>query len=160
MSKKQTMYLETSVISAYFDFWKSNPQQKRDTRLFWLSVIPKFKVYVSDVNFTEIKETKKQEWREQMEKLTLPIEKLSLSAEMRKLAQKYVNNGVMPPFKINDALHLAVAVLNKMDYFTTWNFRHLSRPHQKRKIFEFNQAYKLYIPIIIEPTELIKELSV
>lgn len=89
------MYLETSVISAYFDFWKGNPQQKRETRLLWKVMPQHFQVYISDVVMVEIESA---------------------------------------------------------------NFEHLSRPRQKQKIFKFNQAHKLNTPIIIEPSELVKEL--
>ena len=158
MAKKQTMYLETSVISAYFDFWKRNPAQKRETRLLWNVMPQHFDVYISDIVMIEIDNTKHVEWKHQLQQLVRSIEKLTVTDEVQVLSQQYTSSNVIPQLKVNDALHLATAVVNNMDYLATWNFEHLSRPHQKRKILEFNQAHELNTPIIIEPSELVKEL--
>lgn len=152
------MYLETSVISAYFDFWKGNPQQKRETRALWKIMLQYFHVYISDVVMVEIESTKDEEWKKKLKQLVQGIEKLTVTDTVQTLAQQYTSGNVIPQPKVNDALHLATAVMNSMDYLVTWNFEHLSRPHQKRKIFEFNQARQLNTPTIIEPSELAKEL--
>lgn len=154
------MYLETSVISAYFNFWKSNPEQKEQTILLWRLILPKYKVYISQVNVIEIDAVKNQEWRASIEDLVENIERLPITKKVENLAKEYISNAVIPSSKINDALHLAITVSHKIDYLLTWNFKHLSRPYQKRKIFEFNQSRGLYTPIIIEPAELIKEIAI
>lgn len=160
MPKKQTIYLETSVISAYFDFWESNQQQKKETRLLWKILPSKFKLYISDVNLVEIENIKNLNWKSQIKKLIQEMDNLSMTDQIKTLANDYTHQGIIPQSKFNDALHLAAAVLYQMDYLLTWNFRHLSRPYQKSKVFAFNQMHKLHIPIIIEPTELIKEIFI
>lgn len=160
MLKKQTMYLETSVISAYFDFWESNQQQKKETQLLWKILKSNFKLYISDVNLVEIEDIKNLNWKSQIKQLIQELDKLSMTVKIKILAEKYTHQGIIPQSKFNDALHLATAVLYQIDYLLTWNFRHLSRPYQKSKVFAFNQMHKLHIPIIIEPTELIKEISI
>ena len=146
------------MISAYFDFWKGNPQQKRDTRALWRIMPQHFQIYISDVVIVEIDGAKNEEWKHKLQQLGRGIEKLTVTDAIQKLAQQYTSGDVIPQLKVNDALHLATAVVYRMDYLATWNFEHLSRPHQKQKIFEFNQARQLNTPTIIEPSELVKEL--
>jgi len=124
MPKKQTMYLETSVISAYFDFWKGNPAQKRETRSLWKVIPQYFNVYISNIVMIEIENAKYEEWKHQLQQLVRSIEKLMITDTIQKLAQEYTSNNVIP----------------------------------QRKILEFNQAHEFNTPIIIEPSELVKEL--
>jgi len=40
----------------------------------------------------------------------------------------------MPPEAVEDALHIAVATLNGMDYLLTWNFGHIANATMRYKI--------------------------
>jgi hypothetical protein len=58
---KEKIYLETSVISAYFDFKKQDYKLKRITRKFWRDVMNKFEMIISDVIITELNEITDEE---------------------------------------------------------------------------------------------------
>lgn len=63
----------------------------------------------------------------------LPIEE-----EARRLAQEYVRRGVFSPGTIEDALHVAVAVVSRQDMLVSWNFRHLVNRRRRAQINEVN----------------------
>ncbi len=52
--------------------------------------------------------------------------RLIISEEVSSLAQKYLSEGVLPPSKIEDAMHAAVATVFEMDALISWNLRHLA----------------------------------
>lgn len=152
--EKPTIYLETSVISAYFDFWQKNPKQKEITRRFWQKVLPKHKVYVSRLNVRELTDAKSS-WQNYYLKLIEGYEFLGVTDKADELARKYVEAGIIPQSKLSDAAHLAIACLDDIDYLVTWNIRHLARPYKINQIIEFNTKHKIYIPTIAKPSDFL-----
>jgi len=64
--------------------------------------------------------------------------------------------GVSLPEKADiDALHIAVAALNGMDYLLTWNCRHIANPSLRRIIEGVLLATDVTPPVICTPQELI-----
>ena len=63
-----------------------------------------------------------------------PVE-LKLSGEADQLAQRFITEGVVPPRRLDDARHVACALVNEMDVFISWNHRHLANT---RKADAFN----------------------
>ncbi|MFH1392470.1 MAG: hypothetical protein ABIG90_02190 [bacterium] len=57
---KELIYLETSVISAYFDFKKQDPERKKITRKFFDEELPKFQVLISEVVIAELQKSGKR----------------------------------------------------------------------------------------------------
>lgn len=54
--KKETLYLDTSVISAYHDARITERQEA--TLKFWEDILPRYKVFVSEVTVNELEDTK------------------------------------------------------------------------------------------------------
>lgn len=55
-----------------------------------------------------------------------------------------------------DALHVAFAVIHKIDYLVSWNYKHLANVKQEHKITAANLLHNIVHPIrIITPLELI-----
>ena len=52
--QKQTIYLETSAVSAYFDFKKQDPLRKAVTREFWSSVLPSYEAHIGTITILEL----------------------------------------------------------------------------------------------------------
>jgi hypothetical protein len=50
---------------------------------------------------------------------------LPVSNEAQRLASLYINEGVIPAKYPIDALHIAVAAVNNLDYIVSYNFRHI-----------------------------------
>ena len=76
--------------------------------------------------------------------------------EEEKLADIYIAEKVIPQNKRVDALHVAFAVLQKIDYLVSWNYKHLANVKRESKIIAINLLHNLLHPIrIITPIELI-----
>ncbi len=56
--KKETLYLDTSVISAYYD--ERAAERQEATVKFWKDVLPHYKVFVSEVALNELEDTKNE----------------------------------------------------------------------------------------------------
>ena len=56
------------------------------------------------------------------------------------LAEKYIENGIIPVKKTADALHVAYATLFQMDLLLSWNYQHLSNINKEQKILILNKT--------------------
>ena len=59
---------------------------------------------------------------------------LSESNEARLLAEHLISAGAVPPTEPEDAMHIAIATVERMDFVATLNFAHFAS--QKAKISE------------------------
>lgn len=146
------MYLETSVISAYFDFWKSNQEQKYYTRKFLKEVVPYYEVYISDICLQEFRRSRIG-WQRAYLRLVRGFEVKSMNKAIDELAKEYIKGGIIPKSKINDANHLAVASFYKVNYLVSWNQKHIVRPYKINQIVAFNVKHRLYVPTIVKPID-------
>jgi len=154
MGKKQKIYLETSVISAYFDFKKQDAERETATRTFWHDHLKEYDAFISETVIAEL--VKDTEHAAQQTQLVKDVPTLAVTDEANKLAHHYLASSVIRPTKLADALHLAIATLNKIDFLASWNYRDLARPAQQRKIMDYNEAHGLYVPAIATPDEFLK----
>ncbi len=53
-----------------------------------------------------------------------------------------------------DALHIAVAAVNNVDFIVTWNFKHINNPALKRYIGNVVLGMGYGMPEICSPEEL------
>jgi len=65
---------------------------------------------------------------------------LNLSEESEQLAQKYLQAGVIPAKKQDDARHVAIATVAGLEIVVSWNHRHLAN---ERKRALFNEVNRL-----------------
>jgi hypothetical protein len=72
----------------------------------------------------------------------LPVENLSITDEAMDLAGRYVRDGVIPARYRDDAVHVALAVLNNLDVVVTWNMKHLANVRRIEGINRTNLAMR------------------
>jgi predicted nucleic acid-binding protein len=145
------LYLDTSVISAYVD--DRMPERRRATVEFW-SRLSEFDVSVSELTVTEIGATRDVGPRRRMEDLIAPCEVLHVGEEGQALAREYVRRGVFSPATVDDALHVAVAVISRRDLLVSWNFRHLVNRRRRALVNEVSISLGYPTIEIIAPPEL------
>ncbi|MDP2950804.1 MAG: PIN domain-containing protein [bacterium] len=153
-NNRPTIYLETSIIAAYFDFWGKSNEQSKVTKDFWQKQMSKYEPIISTITIAELQEVK-QDWQKAYFGLIQNIETLELSSKAASLAKRYIKAGIVPKNKVDDALHLSLAVTEKIDFFLTWNMKHFLRPHKMKQIIDFNQKYKLYLPTLVKPSDFV-----
>jgi predicted nucleic acid-binding protein len=79
---------------------------------------------------------------------------LRVDDAVRLLAKELVQEQLLPPAAVSDALHAAVATLHQVDYLLTWNCRHLANPHLQKGLRTFMAGHKLVLPEICTPIDL------
>jgi len=82
---------------------------------------------------------------------------LAVEAEASQLAEQFLPMRVVPAKAGGDAVHIAVAVVNGMDYLLTWNCTHIANAAIRGKIEHTCRDVGLQPPIICTPEELMEE---
>jgi hypothetical protein len=80
---------------------------------------------------------------------------LAVTEDMVSLAEGLITEKVLSPKAIGDALHIAIATLHGIDFFLTWNCRHIANPIIQEKIAAFLERKGLFLPTICTPEELL-----
>ena len=82
----------------------------------------------------------------------LPV--LAVDSAATELSERLVESCALPPKAQIDAVHIAVSVLNGMDYLLTWNCTHIANAALRGKIEQAFRDEGLQAPIICTPEEL------
>lgn len=122
MQQTLTTYLDTSVISAYFD--DRTPDRRDETRRFW-GFAKDYQFLISDLVLREMEDTPNPDKRRQMRNLVQNLPVLPLTQKVSLLALDFAAENLVPPKKLDDAQHLALAVIQGVDFLVSWNFRHM-----------------------------------
>lgn len=152
MKGKMKIYLDTSVISALFD--EKNPERKSLTEAFFKG-IENFETFVSEITGAEIERTPYMELRNKMKEVVARFSVLSLTDDVEWLAKEYVRYGAVPEDYPEDAYHIAITVINEMDYLLSWNFKHIVRRKTRDIVRMVNTLNNLRQIEIMTPAELL-----
>ena len=148
---KLKVYLDTSVFSAYFD--DRAPDRRAQTVEFW-ERISAFDACTSELARTELEKTPNTDRRKRLLRLLDDVTLHRITKEMRQLSEQYVQAGVFTAIMMNDAVHVAAAVLTRQDILLSWNFKHLVNRVRRVKINQVNVAQGLPTIEIIAPPEI------
>jgi len=152
MRRKLRVYLDTSVISALFD--ERNPERKSLTEAFFED-IGNFDTSISEITVAEIERTPDMELRSKMTDAVAQFSVLSLTDDVEWTASEYIRHGVVPEGYPEDAYHIAIAVINEIDYLLSWNFKHLVRKKTRDIVRMVNTLNNLRPIEIMTPAELL-----
>jgi predicted nucleic acid-binding protein len=142
--------LDTTIISALFD--KRTPERMIQTQQFWKN-IDEYNVFISDLVIEEIKGAT-QPLQEEMLETVSGFTVLSITDNVKYLAEAYIKNEIFPEKYLADALHTALASANEIGVLLSWNFTHLVKV-KTRRLVALTNAIHNYNPVeIITPPEL------
>ena len=153
---KKTVYLDSTIPSYYFDERESLSFQSKITVKWFKEEANNFKILLSQITLNEIN-IGNYPYKEKVVKFALDFEILTTTDEIRKIAEIYIDNYLMPRDFEGDAMHLAVASYYKIDFLLTWNCNHLANANKKQYIRILNTKLNLSVPEIITPLELFQE---
>lgn len=85
----------------------------------------------------------------------LPVLQIDTTAEQ--LAKDLVDVGPIPEEKAEDALHIAVAARDGMDYLLTWNFTHIHNAKMELAIRRIVERHGFQCPVFCSIEELMGE---
>jgi predicted nucleic acid-binding protein len=155
--KKTKLYLDTSVPS--FLFADDSPEKREVTIEFWdVLKMGLYDIVISDILLTEISRSITPSSQELEDRLTeIVVEIISVNEEVFSLAQKYIDEGIIPQKYQDDALHIALATYNEADALISWNFKHMVKLKTIRGVNGINRMFGFKELEILTPQSWIQE---
>lgn len=162
--KRLKIYLDTSVIN--FLFADDAPEKQAVTIDFfehWVKT-EKYEVYISNVVVDEINATENSDHRQRLLDVLnhYPLHYVTIDRtnDITTLAGLYITHQIIPPKKLVDALHVAIATVNEMDILLSWNYRHLANINRKHRIQTVNVTQNYFHVLdIVTPLEVIADVE-
>lgn len=147
------IYIDTSIFGGYFD----KEFKKHSIRLIDEIREGKKVAVVSDLTLKELSVAP-----ENVQKLIdkIPdkyIEFVLVDDEALVLADLYIKEGVVSKRFYADALHIAIATLNRVDVVVSWNFKHIVNLNRIRLYNSVNLKSGYQIIEIRSPMEVVNE---
>jgi hypothetical protein len=149
---KKSIYLETSVVGAYLD--NGEPFRRDLTIRWWEHELSDYSPYVSQLVVRELERTSEPR-RTSYLNLVRDLPQYEISEEAAILAEGYISRGVFHRKYIGDALHVALASVNKADMLVTWNFGYIANVHRQARVRLFNTMAGFFVPAVVTPEFLI-----
>jgi len=153
------VYLETTIIS-YLTAWRS-PQllmaaHQETTRNWWDDQRQNFDPFVSELVIQEAAAGDAEAAERRLNAIK-GIPEVRITSEARDLAKALIDAGELPETARVDALHIATATVNGMDYLLTWNCRHIANATLRISMGVTCADAGYTIPVICTSLELIEE---
>ncbi len=152
----ETIYIETTIVS----YLVANPSRdlilaahREITQEWWREERGHYRCVTSEEVIREVSLGDPAMSRRRVEALA-EIAVLRVDDAVRLLAKELVQERLLPPVAVSDALHAAVASLHNVGYLLTWNSRHLANPHLQKGLRTFMAARGLVLPEICTPIDL------
>lgn len=152
---KLSVYIETSVWSHAFA--DDAPESKAATLRFLDEAREdRYELFVSDVVLDEFARASEEMGRLLRELVSeLSPTYLDFDEDAFSLSRKYIEHGIVPASKVDDARHVAVAVINELDILLSWNYRHLVNVRRRELFHHISVMSGYYKPLqIITPPEI------
>jgi hypothetical protein len=155
---KPSVYVETTVIS----YLAAQPSRdliiaanQQVTQEWWQEKRSDFELFVSQLVLREASygDAKASERRLQVVQ-NIPL--LALTDAAKNLAMALVDKQAIPEKAAEDALHIAIATTNGMDFLITWNFKHIANATMRSKIEYICRLNGYEPPVICSPQELLE----
>lgn len=139
---KLRIYIDTSIVGGYFDDEFSETTQE----LFKRFENNEITFVVSDLLDLELIAAPKNV-RELLHRYSSDkFERIQLTEEAIKLADKYIAEKIVGKTSLEDCRHIALATINRVDVLASWNFKHIVNLDRIKGYNSVN--YKLGYPMI------------
>ena len=152
----ETIYIETTVVS----YLVANPSRdsilaahQKLTRQSWQDERLRYQCLTSSEVLKEAGLGDVEMSRRRLEALS-GLTVLAMDKSARSLARELLVARILPPAAASDAIHVVVAAQRRINILLTWTCRHLANPHLLGKLREFVGRYRLTLPEICTPIEL------
>jgi len=155
---KPSVYLETTIISYFLTAWPSRDlvmaANQAITREWWTDRKDEYDLYVSQPVIDEAAagdvDAAARRWT-----VLEHIPSLGITDEVRELARLLIVGVPLPTKAQTDALHIAAAAVNGINYLLTWNCTHIANATFRPHIETICQTAGWEPPVICTPQELL-----
>jgi predicted nucleic acid-binding protein len=155
---KPKVYIETTIIS----YLAARPSRdlivaghQQITHEWWQTARPNFAAVSSQLVVREAGAGDSEAAATRLAFLA-DLALLEISEEALKLTQHLLQSKAIPQEFPEDALHVAVAVVNGIEYLLTWNYKHLANAGMRSKIEATCRELGYEAVIICTPEELME----
>lgn len=159
MSTKPKVYLETTIAS-YLTAWPSRDlvmaANQETTREWWANRKDAFELFISQTVVKESTSGDPDAAQRRLEFLK-PFPRLDITDEVESLAVRLLADVPLPPKAQADALHIAVAAVNKMNYLLTWNCTHIANATLRSRIEAVCRSEGYEPPVVCTPQEMLEQ---
>jgi hypothetical protein len=156
LSMKPIVYIETTIVGHLTTRLPNDllvASQMLATRKWWAESRQHFDICTSDLVLNEASRGDSEAAAERIAAIReVPLVPIPDTAGV--LAQMLISQGALPRKAEIDALHLAIAATNAIEYLLTWNCRHLANATLRVKINQICREQGYEPPIICTPHEL------
>jgi len=156
---KASVYIETSFFS-YLTARPSNDLRamanQSVTSEWWETQRFNYNVFASDLVISEAAKGHPEAAQRRLAVIA-DLSLLQISSEVRFLAEALIENHALPPKAEADAYHIAIAVVNGIEYLLTWNCTHIANAHTRPKIEASCRLLGYEPPVICTPFELTED---
>lgn len=155
---KPRVYVETSVIS----YLTARPSRdlvmaahQEVTREWWQNQRGAFELYYSEAVRNEAAMGSEDAAALRLQALA-DLRLLEIPSQAFELSKALVIATALPAKAQVDALHIAIAAYEKMDFVLTWNFKHIANAQSALKVREVCATFGLQCPVLCSPLELLE----
>jgi len=155
----KSVYLETSIPS----YLTSRPSRdiraaawQSVTQQWWEQCRGSYELFTSELVISEAAEGHPDAAKKRLASLC-GINELFIDSEAEKLAEKLITQGGFPSVAEVDALHVAIASVQGIDLFLTWNCRHINNAEKKPVVRRICAEAGYVCPEICTPQEILPE---
>jgi hypothetical protein len=149
-----SLYLDTSVIGGYYD-----AEFMADTRALWRLRDAGHFTFLSSVVVDQEIAGAPESVRALMRETFGGAALLPLSEEADALAAAYLAQKVVPLGYEDDAYHVAVCTVARIEFLVSWNFKHLANVRREAGFNAVNLLQGYPAVRIVAPTSLIHGYS-
>jgi len=152
---KPTVYLDTSIISAYWDRGKavSIAARREKTRDWWDHERRHFELWTSAGAENELR-TGKFPHQGECLRMVKRVRYLLIDAKVDELVDELLALRIVPETKPGDAIHMAVAAAHEVDYLLTWNYAHLANPIAQDRLKGVCLKRRIRVPLLVSPESI------
>lgn len=155
----QAVYVETSVVSflrATSAGSVESLERQRITRNWWNLARNRYELVTSQYVIDEAAKGSAALAAERLRHLAgIPL--VPLSDRMDEVAARIMQQAILPPDAIVDALHIACAAVSCVDYLVTWHCSHIANPMILPRVFRTLDDFGLPFPVICAPGDMFTE---
>lgn len=155
----KSVYIETSIPS-YLTARPSHDVRsiawQQLTIQWWEQEKDKYELFISELVVKEASSGNQDAAQRRLDSLR-SITELVVDPETESLAEKLIVDGGFPVVAEIDALHVAIATVQKIDLFLTWNCRHINNAETKPIVRAICLKAGYTCPEICTPQELLRE---